>query len=107
MNLLEAILAGFIISMFLGVVAFKTAELQKHFIIAQTRIELSHALLQAQRLLLWSGTDSEVKKFLVDGLKKNMDVKTQCTGNERGSCTVNIRNIGIYGVTKESEVIQY
>ena len=107
MNLLETIWAGFLLSMFLGIAAFKTAELQKHFIMAQSRIELSHALLQAQRLLLWSGTDVEVKKFLVDGVKKNMDVKTKCTGNDHGSCTVDIKNIGIYGVTKKSEVVQY
>jgi len=106
-GLLEAIWAGFLLTMLLGIATFKIAELQKYFVMAQTRLELSHVLLQAQRLSSWSGSDNEIKKFLVGGLRKNIDVKAQCSGNEHGSCTVNVKIIGNYGVTKESEVIQY
>ena len=117
-SLLEVILAGFIISTFLGFATFKVGELQKHFVMAKIRIELSHVMLQTERLLSWSGSSAEVKHFLVGELNKNIDLKTQCTGGashvgnstEHGlffSCTIDVKNIGIYGVTKKSEVIQY
>ena len=122
-SLLEAVFAGFIISTILGVAAFKTAELQKYFVMAKTRVELSHVMLQAERLLSWSGSDFEVKHFLIGELNKNIDLKTQCTpaasaartasealtapAAGHGSCTIDVKNIGVYGVTKKSEVMQY
>ncbi|MDR2337849.1 MAG: hypothetical protein LBE20_04270 [Deltaproteobacteria bacterium] len=92
-TLIETLFATLILTVTLTIGTYKIAELQKLFIIRQTKIEQIHLLDQAKNLITWSNSDSEIIKYLNPSLKNNTTLTTQCQLEANTTCTIEIKTV--------------